>query len=57
MTGTLSNIVYSFVSSTVMDGSFFHALRTKNLFKFEYVVIVTRVRPFEVKITYIVKTP
>jgi len=37
--------------STVMDGSFSHASRTNNRFKFEYVVIVTCMWPLDV-ITY-----
>jgi hypothetical protein len=48
MTRPISSIVYSYVSTTVMDGSFSHASRTNNLFKFEYVVIVMRVRPLDV---------
>ena len=40
----ISNNVYRCLS-TVMDGSFSHASRTNNLFKFGYVVIVTRMRP------------
>ncbi len=56
MTGSLSNTVYNYVS-TVMDGSFSHALRTNNLFKFEYVVNVTRVRLLDVTPLKIVETP
>ena len=44
MTGPTSSTVDSYVS-TAMDGSFSHASRTNKLFKFEYVLAPTRVRP------------
>jgi hypothetical protein len=46
MTRPIPNIVYGYVS-TVMDGSFSHASRTNNIFNFEYVVTMTRVRPLD----------
>jgi len=42
----IANIFYRFVS-TAIDAAFSHASRNDKLFKFEYVVIVTLVRPLD----------